>query len=86
MNMGKNYKIIGYYSEADRAYLLFVPDLPGCFADGQTLEEAKENIAVIIDEWIEYAQELGREIPKPSAYEGERLQLTNTLADLDDLS
>ena len=63
--MNKQYKTIGYYSEDDEAYIMFAPDLPGCFADGETIEEAKANIAVVIDEWIEYAQELGREIPEP---------------------
>lgn len=63
--MSSDYKIIGYYSEEDQAYLLFAPDLPGCFADGETLEEAQANIATVINEWIEYATELGRKIPSP---------------------
>lgn len=63
--MNKEYRIMGYYSEDDGLYIVFAPDLPGCFADGETKEEAKENISVVIDEWIEYAQELGREIPAP---------------------
>lgn len=63
--MDKRYKTIGYYSEDDKAYILFAPELPGCFADGETIEEAKTNISVVINEWIEYAHELGREIPEP---------------------
>ena len=34
-------------------------------ADGQTAAEALENAEIIIDEWIETAQELGREVPEP---------------------
>jgi predicted RNase H-like HicB family nuclease len=34
-------------------------------ADGKTYEEAMRNIKVIIDEWIETARSLGREIPEP---------------------
>lgn len=79
--MNNKYKIIGFYSEDDESYIMFAPDLPGCFADGETIEEAKKNIDVIIDEWIEYAKELGREIPKPSAYDGERFQLLDTSVD-----
>ncbi len=59
------YKTVTYYSNADHMYIVFVPDLPGCFADGETVAEAQENIAQIIEEWKESAHELGREIPKP---------------------
>ena len=34
-------------------------------ADGQTYIEAVTNVEVVIQEWIETAQELGRTIPKP---------------------
>ena len=34
-------------------------------SDGKTYEEALKNIQVIMNEWIETAKELGREIPKP---------------------
>ena len=42
-----------------------VPELPGCMADGQTYVEAVTNAEVVIQEWIETAQELGRDIPTP---------------------
>ena len=60
------YSMIVSWSEDDNCYLVSVPDLPGCMADGKTPEEAVENAQVIIAEWIETAQMLGREIPKPS--------------------
>jgi len=63
--MSAEYKTIAYYSKDDQAYIIFAPDLPGCFADGQTIEEAHENILQTIDEWKEFANELGREIPAP---------------------
>ena len=34
-------------------------------ADGETYEEAVANAKTVIAEWIETAQELGREIPEP---------------------
>jgi len=34
-------------------------------ADGETYEQALQNAQVIIDEWIEISQQLGREIPEP---------------------
>ena len=59
------YEIDIYWSDADRAYVAEVPDLPGCAADGDTyahaLAAAEEAIAV----WIQAARELGRPIPAP---------------------
>jgi predicted RNase H-like HicB family nuclease len=34
-------------------------------ADGTTYEEALKNVQVIVDDWIETAKSLGREIPSP---------------------
>ncbi len=61
-----NYSMIISFSEEDNAYLVSVPDLPGCMADGKTPDEAVKNAKVIIQEWIETANMLGREIPEPS--------------------
>lgn len=60
-----NYNLISYYSPEDKAYIVHVPELPGCFADGKTKEEALFNIERVIEEWITTAQELGRDIPEP---------------------
>lgn len=59
------YEIVIYWSEADRAFVAEVPELPGCAADGETYAEALENAQMIMQEWIETAQELGRPIPQP---------------------
>jgi len=42
-----------------------VPELPGCAADGETYKEALANAEIVIQEWIETAKELGRQIPTP---------------------
>ena len=59
------YEIIIYWSEADNAYIAEVPELAGCMADGKTYAEALHNVEIIINEWIETAQSLGRSIPVP---------------------
>lgn len=59
------YEVIIYWSEEDNSYVAEVPELPGCAADGKTYYEALQNLEVIVQEWIETAKELGREIPKP---------------------
>jgi predicted RNase H-like HicB family nuclease len=59
------YEIILYWSEEDGAVIAEVPELPGCMADGATYQEAVSAAEIVIREWIETAQALGREIPKP---------------------
>ncbi|HME11594.1 MAG TPA: type II toxin-antitoxin system HicB family antitoxin [Candidatus Acidoferrum sp.] len=59
------YEIIIYWSQADKAFIAEVPELPGCSADGKTHKEALANVEAIIQEWIETATELGRPIPEP---------------------
>ena len=61
------YEIILYWSQEDQAFIAEVPELPGCAADGETYQEALRNIEIIMQEWIETAQELGRYIPQPKA-------------------
>jgi len=59
------YERIVFWSEEDGRWLVDVPELPGCMADGETPVQALENVEVVIKEWIETAKETGREIPVP---------------------
>jgi len=59
------YEIILYWSVDDDAFIAEVPELPGCAADGPTRQKALANVEIVIQEWIETAQELGRPIPEP---------------------
>jgi predicted RNase H-like HicB family nuclease len=59
------YELIIYWSETDQAFIVEVPELAGCAADGATYQEAVKNAEVVIQEWIETARELGRPIPEP---------------------
>ena len=59
------YEIIIYWSKEDEAYIAEVPELAGCAADGETYKDALANVEVVIQEWIETAEELGRAIPVP---------------------
>lgn len=63
--MRLRYEIILYYSQEDEAFIAEVPELPGCAADGETYQEALQNVEIVMQEWIETAQELGRNIPQP---------------------
>jgi len=58
------YEVIIYWSDEDGSFIAEVPELPGCMADGKTHQEALSNAEIIVNEWIETAKELGREIPQ----------------------
>ena len=59
------YEIIIYWSDDDNCFIAEVPELAGCMSDGRDYAEALKNVGIIIDEWIETAKMLGREIPEP---------------------
>ena len=66
------YEIILYWSDADRAFVAEVPELPGCMAHGDTQEAALMNVNQAMDLWVDTAKEFGDPIPEPK---GERLML-----------
>lgn len=59
------YERIIYWSEQDQKFIVEVPELAGCVADGETAAEALENVETVISEWIETAKAIGREILVP---------------------
>ncbi|MBB3190985.1 type II toxin-antitoxin system HicB family antitoxin [Halomonas cerina] len=63
--MSIKYELIIYWSDEDQSFVVEVPELAGCMADGETYEQAVANAQQVIKEWIEIARELGRPIPEP---------------------
>ncbi len=59
------YELIIYWSRADESFIVEVPELPGCMADGATYEEAVANAQVVIQEWLDTAHAEARPIPEP---------------------
>jgi predicted RNase H-like HicB family nuclease len=59
------YEMIIYWSDEDQSFVVEVPELPGCMADGHTYREAVTNAERIIEEWLQTARELGRDVPNP---------------------
>lgn len=54
------------YEKGEDSYGAYVPDLPGCIAVGETLEEVQKLIAEAIEFHIEGLQEAGYDVPQPS--------------------
>jgi predicted RNase H-like HicB family nuclease len=51
--------------KTERNYSAYVPDLPGCVATGQTVEEVENEIRTTIQFHIEGLREDGLAIPQP---------------------
>ncbi|MFZ2653166.1 MAG: type II toxin-antitoxin system HicB family antitoxin [Burkholderiaceae bacterium] len=54
------------------AFGVVVPDLPGCFSAGDTLEEAMVNAEEAIAAWIQLALDSDQDIPSPSSVDALR--------------
>ena len=46
-------------------FLASVPELPGCYSDGETPQAALTNVYDAIACWIEAAEEMGDPVPRP---------------------
>lgn len=64
-----NFPIIIDSGDENTAYGVIVPDLPGCFSAGDTLDEAIDNAKEAISLWLETELDEGRNIPKISSIE-----------------
>jgi len=56
-------QVILYPDHEDGGWICEVPSLPGCVSQGETREDALENIRDAIEAWIDAARSLGREVP-----------------------
>ncbi len=66
------YPIMIEVGTADTAYRVVVPDLPGCFSAGETLDEAVMAAEEAASAWIDAALDAGLAIPAPSSLENLR--------------
>jgi antitoxin HicB len=56
------------WSDEDQAYIVTVPELPGCQTHGLTYEDAVRQGQDAIDSWIEARRTGGRPIPQPKVF------------------
>ncbi|HQY95112.1 MAG: type II toxin-antitoxin system HicB family antitoxin [Caldilinea sp.] len=60
--------------DEQHAFGVIIPDLPGCFSAGDTLDEALHNAEEAILAWIDAAIDGNEPIPQPSAIDSLRTQ------------
>ena len=62
------YGFLTNWSAEDSVFFAQVPELPGCFAHGDTQHEALTVIEQAIGLWIDTATEFGDPVPEPKGY------------------
>ena len=60
------YAVVLLHDQELGGYAVQVPDLPGCFSQGDTVEEALEHAREAIEGHIEALLLVGEEIPEPT--------------------
>lgn len=53
------------WSDEDKAYIVTVPELPGCITHGSTYEEAVQQGKDAIESWIDASLAWGEPVPPP---------------------
>lgn len=61
------YPVMIEAGDENTAWSVVVPDLPGCFSAGDTLDEAMDAVEEAAAAWIDATLDAGREIPMPSS-------------------
>ncbi|MFQ6082880.1 MAG: type II toxin-antitoxin system HicB family antitoxin [Candidatus Aminicenantia bacterium] len=60
----KTYKVSVIIEKDKDGYFAFCPEFPGCYTQGDSFEEALENIKDAVKLYIEDMIESGEEVPK----------------------
>ena len=61
------YPVMIEAGDENTAWSVVVPDLPGCFSAGDTLDEAMASVEEAAAAWMDATLDAGREIPRPSS-------------------
>jgi antitoxin HicB len=61
------------YNKTDNTYYVKFPDLPNCFTDGETLEEALERAAEVLSLYLESVHENNFKFSDPSHVSGKNI-------------
>jgi predicted RNase H-like HicB family nuclease len=63
-----HYSMIIEWSDEDQAFIVTVPELPGCRTHGETYEKAVKQGKEAIEGWLEVAKDMGWELPTPKTF------------------
>lgn len=63
----RRYPVAIEHGTETAAFGVVVPDLPGCFSAGDTLDEAMLNVEEAVAAWLDAALDAGQAVPEPSS-------------------
>jgi predicted RNase H-like HicB family nuclease len=63
-----HYSVRVEWSVEDKAFIAWIPELPGCMSDGRTRLEAIANLADAQSVWLSGSKESGNPAPMPKLY------------------
>lgn len=69
-NQYDRYSMLIQWPDEDNAYIVSMPELPGCVTHGASYEEALAYGREAIQSWIEANRVWGRPIPAPRTFAG----------------
>lgn len=61
------YTVIVHYAD-EGGYWVEVPSLPGCFSQGETIDEALSNVREAIEVHIQGLKDDGQDVPKDEGF------------------
>jgi predicted RNase H-like HicB family nuclease len=59
-------QVVVYPDREDGGWVAEVPSLPGCISQGDTKQEALQNVRDAIEVWVNGAQDVGLAVPDES--------------------
>jgi antitoxin HicB len=69
------YTVLVTYDEPSEAYIARVPEVPGCISQGETRQEALQNVRHDLEACLEVMRDAGEEVPLPHRYEIDQVSL-----------
>ncbi|MCR4318301.1 MAG: type II toxin-antitoxin system HicB family antitoxin [Planctomycetes bacterium] len=66
----KKREYVVIYEWAGSNYSAYIPDLPGCVACGDTIEETEDLMKEALDAYVEAYAEDGKTVPEPTTKVG----------------
>ena len=69
-SMKKHSYTVIYEEDPEGGFVASAPSLPGCYSQGDTLEQAKSNITEAIELYLETLHEERKEVPEEHLWQG----------------
>jgi predicted RNase H-like HicB family nuclease len=76
----RHYSMLIQWSVTDNAYIVTIPELPGCKAQGDTYEEASRHGRECLEQVLKGSEKLGLPLPEPRLYNEKQEERSTTIS------